>query len=103
MPLRSRSRSVWRLFICRKILLSDRPRYDKLKPHRKFGTLSHITKAFYYTMFYVIQKNSYQWFLDKGLREVFRDTAAISDFAGNLELSFIDYSMDNPLVRPSPL
>ena len=41
-----------------------------------------------------IQKNSYQWFLDKGLREVFRDTAAISDFAGNLELSFIDYSMD---------
>ena len=41
-----------------------------------------------------IQKNSYQWFLNKGLREVFRDTAAISDFAGNLELSFIDYSMD---------
>ena len=41
-----------------------------------------------------IQKNSYQWFLDKGLREVFRDTAAITDYAGNLELSFIDYSMD---------
>ncbi len=41
-----------------------------------------------------IQKDSYQWFLDKGLREVFRDTAAITDYAGNLELSFIDYSMD---------
>ena len=41
-----------------------------------------------------IQKNSYQWFLDKGLREVFRDVAAITDYAGNLELSFIDYTMD---------
>ena len=41
-----------------------------------------------------IQKKSYQWFLDVGLREVFRDVAAITDYAGNLELSFIDYSMD---------
>ena len=41
-----------------------------------------------------VQKNSYQWFLDKGLREVFKDVAAITDYAGNLELSFIDYSMD---------
>ena len=42
-----------------------------------------------------IQKKSYQWFLDVGLREVFRDVAAITDYAGNLELSFIDYSMDS--------
>ena len=41
-----------------------------------------------------VQKKSYQWFLDTGLREVFRDVAAITDYAGNLELSFIDYSMD---------
>ena len=41
-----------------------------------------------------IQKKSYQWFLDVGLREVFRDTAAITDYQGNLELSFIDYTMD---------
>ena len=41
-----------------------------------------------------IQKKSYQWFLDVGLREVFRDTAAISDYQGKLELSFIDYTMD---------
>ena len=41
-----------------------------------------------------IQKNSYQWFLDTGLREVFKDVAAINDYQGNLELSFIDYSMD---------
>ena len=41
-----------------------------------------------------IQKKSYQWFLDTGLQEVFRDVAAIGDYAGNLELSFIDFTMD---------
>ena len=41
-----------------------------------------------------IQKNSYQWFLDVGLQEVFRDVASIGDYAGNLELSFIDFTMD---------
>ena len=44
-----------------------------------------------------IQKKSYQWFLDTGLQEVFRDVASIGDYAGNLELSFIDFTMDeNP-------
>ena len=43
-----------------------------------------------------IQKSSYRWFLDKGLREVFADVAAITDNAGTLELSFIDYKMDEP-------
>ena len=43
-----------------------------------------------------IQKNSYQWFLDTGLREVFADVASITDYAGNLELSFLDYSMNEP-------
>ena len=41
-----------------------------------------------------VQKKSYQWFLDEGLREVFADTASITDYTGNLELSFLDYSMD---------
>ena len=41
-----------------------------------------------------IQKNSYRWFLDIGLAEVFKDVAAITDYAGNLELSFINYAMD---------
>ncbi len=43
-----------------------------------------------------VQKTSYQWFLDTGLREVFKDVGAITDYAGNLELSFVDYSMDEP-------
>ena len=43
-----------------------------------------------------IQKNSYKWFLDEGLREVFKGVAAITDYSGNLELSFVDYSMNEP-------
>ncbi len=43
-----------------------------------------------------VQKDSYQWFLDTGLREVFHDMAAITDYQGNLELTFVDYSMDEP-------
>ena len=41
-----------------------------------------------------IQKKSYKWFLETGLREVFRDTDAVTDYSGKLELSFVDYSMD---------
>ncbi len=43
-----------------------------------------------------IQKHSYKWFLDEGLREVFKGVAAITDYSGNLELSFVDYSMNEP-------
>ena len=42
-----------------------------------------------------IQKDSYQWFLETGLREVFKDVGTISDFSGKLELSFLDFSMDD--------
>ena len=41
-----------------------------------------------------IQKSSYQWFLENGLREVFKDVDSVTDYTGNLELSFIDYSMN---------
>jgi len=41
-----------------------------------------------------IQKDSYEWFLKEGLREVFKDVGVITDFSGKLELSFLDYSMD---------
>ncbi|NLI92005.1 MAG: DNA-directed RNA polymerase subunit beta [Peptococcaceae bacterium] len=43
-----------------------------------------------------IQQNSYQWFLDEGLREMFRDISPIQDFTGNLVLEFIDYSLGDP-------
>ena len=41
-----------------------------------------------------VQKNSYKWFLDQGLKEVFRDIAEITDYTGNWVLSFIDYRID---------
>jgi len=43
-----------------------------------------------------IQLKSYQWFLDEGLREVFRDISPIEDFSGNLALEFVDYSLGEP-------
>lgn len=41
-----------------------------------------------------VQKNSYQWFLEEGLKEVFRDISPISDYSGNLILEFIDFSLN---------
>ncbi len=41
-----------------------------------------------------VQKDSYKWFLETGLREVFRDVSTITDYTGNLELSFLDYTLE---------
>ncbi len=43
-----------------------------------------------------IQKKSYDWFLEEGLREMFQDISPIQDFTGNLVLEFIDYSLGEP-------
>ncbi len=42
-----------------------------------------------------VQKNSYEWFLKEGLKEVLKDVSAITDFTGNLVLEFIDYKLDD--------
>ncbi|MBQ2756746.1 MAG: DNA-directed RNA polymerase subunit beta, partial [Oscillospiraceae bacterium] len=42
-----------------------------------------------------VQKNSYKWFLEEGLKEVFHDVASITDYTGNLVLDFIDYRIDD--------
>ncbi|KXG75249.1 DNA-directed RNA polymerase subunit beta [Fervidicola ferrireducens] len=42
-----------------------------------------------------IQKNSYEWFLKEGLREVLQEFSPIEDFTGNLVLEFLDYTLDN--------
>ena len=56
-----------------------------------------------------VQTDSYQWFLDEGLKEVFRDISPISDFGGHLSLEFVDfelcrdeikYDIDRSRVRP---
>jgi len=44
-----------------------------------------------------VQKNSYQWFLEEGLKEVFEDISPVTDHSGNLVLEFFDYSLEyNP-------
>ena len=42
-----------------------------------------------------IQKDSYKWFVEEGLKEVFRDMSDITDYSGNLRLSFVDYHLDD--------
>ena len=46
-----------------------------------------------------IQKDSYQWFLDEGLKEVFEDISPISDFAGHLGLEFVDFTLCKDEVK----
>ena len=40
-----------------------------------------------------VQKDSYQWFLDEGLKEVFNDISPIADYSGQLSLEFIDFTL----------
>ena len=42
-----------------------------------------------------VQKNSYQWFLEEGMKEVFKDVSGITDYSGNLVLDFVDYHLDD--------
>ena len=46
-----------------------------------------------------IQKDSYQWFLNEGLKEVFEDISPISDFAGHLSLEFVDFTLCKDEVK----
>ena len=48
-----------------------------------------------------IQKNSYKWFLDEGLKEVFEDISPIADFAGHLSLEFVDFELCEEDVKYS--
>ncbi|MDR1272353.1 MAG: hypothetical protein LBK04_05125, partial [Clostridiales Family XIII bacterium] len=43
-----------------------------------------------------IQTESYNWFINEGLKEVFTDISPISDFADNLELEFLDHKFNTP-------
>jgi DNA-directed RNA polymerase subunit beta (EC 2.7.7.6) len=42
-----------------------------------------------------VQKRSYQWFLEEGLKEVFHDISPITDYTGNLVLEFVDYKLED--------
>ena len=48
-----------------------------------------------------VQKNSYQWFLDEGLKEVFEDISPITDYSGHLSLEFVDFVLCEDDVKYS--
>ena len=50
-----------------------------------------------------IQKQSYEWFLKSGLKDVLADASPISDFSGNLLLEFVDYRLENTLLKKQKL
>ena len=70
----------------------------KVKPVKLGKTermsFSHIDEVISMPNLIEVQKNSYQWFLDEGLKEVFRDVSAITDYNGTLELTFVGYHFD---------
>ena len=58
-------------------------------------SFSKINEVLDMPNFIEVQKDSYKWFLEEGLREVFRDVSAITDYSGNLVLDFIDYHIED--------
>ncbi|MBR5314358.1 MAG: DNA-directed RNA polymerase subunit beta, partial [Clostridia bacterium] len=72
-----------------------------VKPH-KLGTnvrmsFSKIDEALDMPNLIEVQKKSYQWFLEEGLKEVLRDVSPIVDYSGNIYIEFVDYTVDpNP-------
>ncbi len=58
-------------------------------------SFSHINEVMEMPNLIEVQKKSYQWFLEVGLRDVFKDIGEITDYTGNLVLDFIDYRMDD--------
>ena len=71
----------------------------KVKPVKLGKTermsFSHIDEVISMPNLIEVQKNSYQWFLDEGLKEVFHDIGTIEDYTGNLALSFVDFHLDD--------
>jgi DNA-directed RNA polymerase subunit beta len=70
--------------------------HEKVKKQRERVSFGKIEEILDMPNLIEIQQKSYQWFLDEGLREMFRDISPIQDFTGNLVLEFIDYSLGEP-------
>ena len=68
-------------------------KYGKHRERRSFARISEVLEL---PNLIEIQTDSYQWFLDEGLREMFEDILPIDDFQGNLSLEFVDYELKEP-------
>nr|WP_205536269.1 DNA-directed RNA polymerase subunit beta [Paenisporosarcina cavernae] len=64
--------------------------------HRQRRSFARINEVLELPNLIEIQTASYEWFLEEGLREMFRDISPITDFTGNLSLEFIDYTLADP-------
>jgi DNA-directed RNA polymerase subunit beta len=74
-------------------VLGNEVHYGKKRVRRSFSRIREVMEI---PNLVEIQSDSYQWFLDEGLKELFRDISPIEDFSGNLSLEFLDYSFDEP-------
>ncbi|MDT2677127.1 DNA-directed RNA polymerase subunit beta [Enterococcus dongliensis] len=68
-------------------------KYGKHRERRSFAQISEVLEL---PNLIEIQTDSYQWFLDEGLQEMFEDILPIEDFNGNLSLEFVDYELKEP-------
>ena len=64
--------------------------------HRQRRSFARIKEVLELPNLIEIQTKSYDWFLEEGLRDMFRDISPIEDFTGNLSLEFVDYSLGEP-------
>ncbi|MER2169416.1 MAG: DNA-directed RNA polymerase subunit beta [Psychrobacillus psychrodurans] len=64
--------------------------------HRQRRSFARISEVLELPNLIEIQTASYEWFLEEGLREMFKDISPIEDFTGNLSLEFVDYSLNDP-------
>ncbi|MFZ5651312.1 MAG: DNA-directed RNA polymerase subunit beta [Bacillota bacterium] len=64
-----------------------------MRKRKNFGKLREVLEL---PNLIEVQRNSYNWFLREGLKEVFNDISPIQDFTGNLVLEFLDYTLGEP-------
>ncbi|MGG0643998.1 DNA-directed RNA polymerase subunit beta [Sporosarcina gallistercoris] len=64
--------------------------------HRQRRSFARISEVLDLPNLIEIQTESYEWFLEEGLREMFHDISPIQDFTGNLSLEFVDYQLGEP-------
>jgi DNA-directed RNA polymerase subunit beta len=76
-----------------KSLTAQLVQYGRYRKRRSYARIKEVLEL---PNLIEIQETSYQWFLDEGLREMFKEISPIQDFTGNLVLEFIDYSLGEP-------
>jgi DNA-directed RNA polymerase subunit beta len=76
-----------------KLLTGQVVQYGRHRQRRSYARISEVLEL---PNLIEIQTASYEWFLEEGLREMFQDISPIEDFAGNLSLEFVDYSLGEP-------